>query len=266
MYLGGEAPLPAEYRVPMPLSYRKCYACPRMRAIGSCSRSTAPLTDFKARSGCLRQRSTRRERRPPPRQPRGSERSTSSFRMPRARGDAPRRVPEPGRPPHPRARRGASHRLVTDTGQFQYRTRPRRRPRLADELVGHGADNVHRSFRRRIRNGRIREAQAARACASRRAQIYEGGRLDVSYITEADFHEVGAAEPYSEGIIDYLRAVEGADAKPALIREPPRTLQPTTMSTCAPRATRSTSRRSRDRPTWRRSPPGGRILVGREPR
>jgi phosphoesterase RecJ-like protein len=32
---------------------------------------------------------------------------------------------------------------------------------------------------------------------------------------------VGAAEPYSEGIIDYLRAVEGADMA-ALIREPPR--------------------------------------------
>jgi phosphoesterase RecJ-like protein len=32
---------------------------------------------------------------------------------------------------------------------------------------------------------------------------------------------VGAAEPYSEGIIDYLRAVEGAQMA-VLIREPPR--------------------------------------------
>jgi phosphoesterase RecJ-like protein len=33
-----------------------------------------------------------------------------------------------------------------------------------------------------------------------------------------DFDEVGAAEPYSEGIIDYLRAVEGAELA-VLIRE-----------------------------------------------
>ena len=33
-----------------------------------------------------------------------------------------------------------------------------------------------------------------------------------------DFAEVGAAEPYSEGIIDYLRAVEGAELA-VLIRE-----------------------------------------------
>ena len=39
----------------------------------------------------------------------------------------------------------------------------------------------------------------------------EGGRIVVSYLLRTDFTEVGAAEPYSEGIIDYLRAVEGAD-------------------------------------------------------
>ena len=43
----------------------------------------------------------------------------------------------------------------------------------------------------------------------------------ISYLLRDDFAEVGAAEPYSEGIIDYLRAVEGADMA-ALIREPPR--------------------------------------------
>ena len=41
-----------------------------------------------------------------------------------------------------------------------------------------------------------------------------------------DFAEVGAAEPYSEGIIDYLRAVEGAIVS-VLIREPPRSDGPT---------------------------------------
>jgi len=59
------------------------------------------------------------------------------------------------------------------------------------------------------------------ARALERAQVHEGGRLVVSYLLRTYFAEVGAAEPYSEGIIDYLRAVEGADMA-ALIREPPR--------------------------------------------
>jgi len=45
------------------------------------------------------------------------------------------------------------------------------------------------------------------------------GEVDVP--ADALATEVGAAEPYSEGIIDYLRAVEGAEMA-ALIREPPR--------------------------------------------
>src|SRR5436309_2199305 len=64
------------------------------------------------------------------------------------------------------------------------------------------------------------------ARALERAQIYDGGRLVVSYLLRSDFTDIGAAEAYSEGIIDYLRAVEGADMA-ALIREPPRSDGPT---------------------------------------
>jgi phosphoesterase RecJ-like protein len=56
--------------------------------------------------------------------------------------------------------------------------------------------------------------------------VYEGGALVVSYLLRGDFAEVGAAEPYSEGIIEYLRAVEGAIVS-VLIREPPRSDGPT---------------------------------------
>jgi len=58
------------------------------------------------------------------------------------------------------------------------------------------------------------------ARALERAQVYEGGRLVISYLLRDDFAEVGAVEPYSEGIIDYLRQTEGADLA-ALVREPP---------------------------------------------
>jgi len=59
------------------------------------------------------------------------------------------------------------------------------------------------------------------ARALERAQVFEGGRIVVSHLLRNDFGEVGAAEPYSEGIIDYLRAVEGSELA-VLIREPPR--------------------------------------------
>jgi bifunctional oligoribonuclease and PAP phosphatase NrnA len=114
--------------------------------------------------------------------------------------------------------------LVTDTGRFQYRNTTPKALRLAAELVDAGAD-VHRVF-----EGVYETVQFAKlkllARALERAQIYEGGRLVVSYLLRTDFHEVSAAEPYSEGIIDYLRAVEGADMA-ALIREPPRDTGPT---------------------------------------
>jgi phosphoesterase RecJ-like protein len=53
-----------------------------------------------------------------------------------------------------------------------------------------------------------------------RARLFEGGRLVVSCLLRTDFEAAGAEEPYSEGIIDYLRAVEGSEMV-ALVREPP---------------------------------------------
>ena len=109
--------------------------------------------------------------------------------------------------------------LVTDTGRFQYANTTPKALRLAAELVEAGAD-VHKIFQ-----GVYESVQFAKlkllARALERAQVYEGGRLVISYLLRDDFKEVGAAEPYSEGIIDWLRAVEGADMA-ALIREPPR--------------------------------------------
>src|SRR5919197_1406245 len=114
--------------------------------------------------------------------------------------------------------------LVTDTGRFQYTNTTPKALRLAAELVEAGAD-VHRIFQ-----GVYESVQFAKlkllARALERAQVYEGGRIVVSYLLRTDFTDVGAAEPYSEGIIDYLRAVEGADMA-VLIREPPRQDGPT---------------------------------------
>jgi phosphoesterase RecJ-like protein len=109
--------------------------------------------------------------------------------------------------------------LVTDTGRFQYTNTTAKALRLAAELVEAGAD-VHRVFQ-----GVYESVQFAKlkllARALERAQVFEGGRIVVSYLLRTDFTEVGAPEAYSEGIIDPLRSVEGADMA-VLIREPPR--------------------------------------------
>jgi phosphoesterase RecJ-like protein len=114
--------------------------------------------------------------------------------------------------------------LVTDTGRFQYTNTTPKTLRLAAELVEAGA-NVHRVFQGVYESVEFAKLKLL-ARALGRAQVYEGGRVIVSYLLRTDFTEVGAVEPYSEGIIDYLRAVEGA-AMAALIREPPRSDGPT---------------------------------------
>src|ERR1041385_8315749 len=114
--------------------------------------------------------------------------------------------------------------LVTDTGRFQYANTTPKALRLAAELVEAGAD-VHRVFQGGYERGQFAKLKLL-ARALERAQIFEGGAVVVSYLLRNDFTEVGAAEPYSEGIIDYLRAVDGAIVS-VLIREPPRSDGPT---------------------------------------
>jgi phosphoesterase RecJ-like protein len=109
--------------------------------------------------------------------------------------------------------------LVTDTGRFQYSNTTPKALRLAADLVDAGAD-VHGIFRLVYETVQFAKLKLL-ARALGRAELYENGRIVVSYLLKDDFAEVGAEEPYSEGIIDYLRSVEGSEMV-ALIREPPR--------------------------------------------
>jgi phosphoesterase RecJ-like protein len=114
--------------------------------------------------------------------------------------------------------------LVTDTGRFQYSNTTPKAMRLAAELQEAGAD-VHAVYQQVYESIEFAKLKLL-ARALDRAKVLEGGSIVVSYLLRTDFAEVGAAEPYSEGIIDYLRAVEGAELA-ALIREPPRDTGPT---------------------------------------
>jgi bifunctional oligoribonuclease and PAP phosphatase NrnA len=108
--------------------------------------------------------------------------------------------------------------LVTDTGRFQYANTTPKTLRVAAELVEAGAD-VHRVFQTVYENVAFAKLKLL-ARALEHARVYEGGRMIVSHLERSDFEAAGAEEPFSEGIIDYLRAVEGAEIA-ALIREPP---------------------------------------------
>jgi bifunctional oligoribonuclease and PAP phosphatase NrnA len=114
--------------------------------------------------------------------------------------------------------------VVTDTGRFQYANTTAKALHLAADLVEAGAD-VHRVFQGVYENVAFAKLKLV-ARALENAKVFDGGRVIVSHLERSDFDHAGAEEPYSEGIIDYLRAVEGAEIA-ALIREPPTQNGPT---------------------------------------
>jgi tRNA pseudouridine(55) synthase len=135
--------------------------------------------------------------------------------------------------------------VVTDTGRFQYSNTTPKALRLAAELVEAGAD-VHQVFQSVYESVEFAKLKLL-GRALERAQVMEGGRLVVSYLLQSDYTDLNVAEAYSEGIIDYLRMVEGAEMA-ALIREPPRRDGPTRRVSLRASVDSSTSRRSRDKP------------------
>ena len=108
--------------------------------------------------------------------------------------------------------------LVTDTGRFQYSNTTPKALRLAAELVEAGAD-VTKVFVEVYESTPFPKLKLlARALA--RATELADGRIVVSELRREDFEAAGAEEPYSEGIIDHLRSVDGAELV-ALVRELP---------------------------------------------
>jgi phosphoesterase RecJ-like protein len=108
--------------------------------------------------------------------------------------------------------------VVTDTGRFQYSNTTPKALRLASELVDAGAD-VSKVFVEVYESTPFPKLKLL-ARALEHARELAGGRIVVSELRRADFEAAGAEEPYSEGIIDHLRAVDGAELV-ALVRELP---------------------------------------------
>jgi bifunctional oligoribonuclease and PAP phosphatase NrnA len=106
--------------------------------------------------------------------------------------------------------------LVTDTGKFMYENTGTRAHVMAAELIATGVD-VHEIYKRLyegIPYGKLE--LLARGLSN--VERYDDGRLTLSHLSADDFHQTGAEENYSEGVIDHLRSVEGT-AVAALVRD-----------------------------------------------
>jgi phosphoesterase RecJ-like protein len=97
--------------------------------------------------------------------------------------------------------------LVTDTGRFMYSNTDGRSHRLAADLIDAGVD-VHDHFRRLYEHVPLAKLKLI-ARALEKTELVCEGRVAVSYISQADYEAVGASEELTEGVIDYLRSIEG---------------------------------------------------------
>ena len=106
--------------------------------------------------------------------------------------------------------------LVTDTGRFMYQNTGPDSHRMAAELIEAGVD-VHDIYRRLYERVPIEKLHLV-ARAVERIQRLDECRLAVTYISAEDYLETGANESLTEGIIDHVRALEGAEVA-AMVRD-----------------------------------------------
>jgi bifunctional oligoribonuclease and PAP phosphatase NrnA len=106
--------------------------------------------------------------------------------------------------------------LVTDTGRFMYENTGPEAHRMAAALIDEGVD-VHDIYRRLYERVPIEKLHLV-ARAVDRIQRLDDCRLAVTYISAQDYLDTGANEALTEGIIDHVRALEGAEVA-AMVRD-----------------------------------------------
>jgi phosphoesterase RecJ-like protein len=106
--------------------------------------------------------------------------------------------------------------LVTDTGRFMYENTNVGAHRMAAELIEAGVDvqDIYRRLYERVPLEKVRLVARALEKVERHADC----ALAVSYITAEDYAATGASEVLTEGVIDYVRAIEGTEVA-ALVRD-----------------------------------------------
>ena len=106
--------------------------------------------------------------------------------------------------------------VVTDTGKFMYENVTPHTHRIVAELIEAGV-NVADTYRRlyeRVPTEKLRLIGRA----LEKIERHDDGRLTTTYIAAADYETSGADEVLTEGIIDFLRALDGT-AVAAMVRD-----------------------------------------------
>jgi phosphoesterase RecJ-like protein len=108
--------------------------------------------------------------------------------------------------------------LVTDTGRFMYENTSADTHRMAADLIEAGVD-VHDIYRRLYERVPLEKLHLV-ARAVQRIERLDDCLLAVTHISAEDYLETGSNESMTEGIIDYVRALEGAEVA-AMVRDKP---------------------------------------------
>jgi len=106
--------------------------------------------------------------------------------------------------------------LITDTGRFMYENTSPDTHRMAAELIEAGVD-VHDTYRRLYERVPIEKLRLV-ARAIERIERFPDCNLAVTYISADDYANTGSSELLTEGIIDYVRSLEGIEVA-AMIRD-----------------------------------------------
>jgi phosphoesterase RecJ-like protein len=106
--------------------------------------------------------------------------------------------------------------LITDTGRFMYENTDARSHRMAAELIEAGVDvlDTYRRLYERVPVEKLRLTSRA----LEKIERYEDCGLAVTYIAAEDYAATGASEVLTEGIIDYVRSIEGTSVA-AVVRD-----------------------------------------------
>jgi bifunctional oligoribonuclease and PAP phosphatase NrnA len=106
--------------------------------------------------------------------------------------------------------------LITDTGKFMYENTRAASHRMAAELIEAGVDvnDIYRRLYERVPLEKLRLT----ARALEQIERFDSGRIAITYISAEDYEATGADETLTEGIIDFLRALEGTEVA-AVIRD-----------------------------------------------
>ena len=106
--------------------------------------------------------------------------------------------------------------LITDTGRFMYENTDAAAHRMAAALIEAGVDvnDIYRRLYERVPIEKLRLV----ARALEKIERVDDGRLTLTHLTAEDYRATEASEELTEGIIDFVRAVEGTLVA-AMIRE-----------------------------------------------